>query len=267
VVAWPSVTIVTTAATPMMMPSAVRNERSLWRRIERIARMKVVPNIRRHFLALWCFVSMRSTSPSLKWTMVRANAAMSGSWVTISTVMPLVAVEIGEQLHDLDRAFGIEIAGRLVGEQHIGIGDDRAGDRDALLLAARKLGRRMVPPLLEPDLVERGHRRLVPLLLGIAAIEQRQLDILERGGAREQVEALEDEAEIFAPQQRALVAVERSTWTPLNRKAGLGTSRQPRMFIVVDLPDPDGPITATKSPDWMSRSTPFSAWNAVAPSP
>ena len=39
------------------------------------------------------------------------------------------------------------------------------------------------------------------------------------------------------------------------------------MFIVVDLPEPDGPITATKSPAAMSRSTPFSAWNAVAPSP
>src|SRR3954464_170350 len=44
-VAWPSVTIVTTAATPMMMPSVVRNERSLWRRIDRIARRKVVPSI------------------------------------------------------------------------------------------------------------------------------------------------------------------------------------------------------------------------------
>src|SRR5262249_44234801 len=39
------------------------------------------------------------------------------------------------------------------------------------------------------------------------------------------------------------------------------------MFIVVDLPEPEGPITATKSPASMSRSTPFSAWNAVAPSP
>ena len=33
--------------------------------------------------------STRSTSPSLKWTMVRAKAAMSGSCVTISTVMPI----------------------------------------------------------------------------------------------------------------------------------------------------------------------------------
>ena len=39
------------------------------------------------------------------------------------------------------------------------------------------------------------------------------------------------------------------------------------MFIVVDLPEPDGPITATKSPRAIARSTPFSAWNAAAPVP
>src|SRR2546421_8420203 len=39
------------------------------------------------------------------------------------------------------------------------------------------------------------------------------------------------------------------------------------MFIVVDLPDPDAPMIATKSPDATSRSTPFSAWNAALPSP
>src|SRR5690606_34016500 len=33
--------------------------------------------------------STLSTSPSLKWTMVRANSAMSGSWVTIRMVMPV----------------------------------------------------------------------------------------------------------------------------------------------------------------------------------
>ena len=74
----------------------------------------------------------------------------------------------------------IEVAGRLVGEQHVGIGDDRAGDRDALLLAARKLGGRMVPPAASPTLSSAAMRRLVPRLLVLAAIEQRQLDILER---------------------------------------------------------------------------------------
>jgi hypothetical protein len=43
---------------------------------------------------------------------------MSGSWVTIITVMPAVAVERNQQLHDLVAALAVEVAGRLVGEQH-----------------------------------------------------------------------------------------------------------------------------------------------------
>src|SRR3954462_6387987 len=39
------------------------------------------------------------------------------------------------------------------------------------------------------------------------------------------------------------------------------------MFIVVDLPEPDAPMIATKSPAATSRSMPFSAWNAAGPSP
>src|SRR6185369_6274474 len=37
------------------------------------------------------------------------------------------------------------------------------------------------------------------------------------------------------------------------------------MFIIVDLPDPDGPMMATYSPSAMSRSTPSSAWTFSVP--
>ena len=66
----------------------------------------------------------------------------------------------------------------------------------------------MVPPVGKPDLVERVHRRVPPGLLVVAAIEQGQLHIFQRRCAGEQVEALKDEAEIFSPQQGALIAVE-----------------------------------------------------------
>ena len=45
VVALPSVTIVTTAPTPMTMPRMVRNDRSRCRRIDRSASESVVPNM------------------------------------------------------------------------------------------------------------------------------------------------------------------------------------------------------------------------------
>ncbi len=36
-------------------------------------------------------------------------------------------------------------------------------------------------------------------------------------------------------------------------------------FIMVDLPDPDGPMMATYSPRWMSRETPSSALTSISP--
>ncbi len=52
------------------------------------------------------------------------------------------------------------------------------------------------------------------------------------------------------PQQRALIAVEVVRRAPSRNGTSrvVGTSRQPRMFIMVDLPEPLGPMIATNSP-------------------
>jgi len=47
----------------------------------------------------------------------------------------------------------------------------------------------------------------------------------------------------------------------------VGLSRPARMCMRVDLPEPDGPITATSCPERTSRSTPRRASTAVSPSP
>ena len=83
--------------------------------------------------------------------------------------------------------------------------DNGPGDRDALHLSARQLRRCVRFPAGEPDRGERFARTLVPLARADAAIEQRELDVLERGRSVEQIEALKDEPEIVAPQQRALL--------------------------------------------------------------
>ena len=49
----------------------------------------------------------------------------------------------------------VEVAGRLVGQQHARALDDRAGDRDALLLTARQLARPVVGAIGEADVRER----------------------------------------------------------------------------------------------------------------
>src|SRR5437870_2905775 len=45
----------------------------------------------------------------------------------------------------------------------------------------------------------------------------------------------------------------------------VGRSRQPTMCMNVDLPDPDGPVTARNSPSWTSRLTPRSARTSTSP--
>ena len=114
----------------------------------------------------------------------------------MTMVMPVVAVELGQQLHDLVAATRVEVAGRLVGEHHVGLGDDGAGDRHALLLAAGELARVVALPARQPDLGERiAAATRAPLRPAHAAVDERQLDVLQRRGARQQIEALEHEAE------------------------------------------------------------------------
>jgi hypothetical protein len=47
----------------------------------------------------------------------------------------------------------------------------------------------------------------------------------------------------------------------------VGRSSPARMCIIVDLPEPDGPMTAVSSPRATPREQPLSAWTAVSPSP
>ena len=48
---------------------------------------------------------------------------------------------------------GVEVAGRLVGEDQLGVADQGAGDGDALLLAARELARPVLGAVGDADLV------------------------------------------------------------------------------------------------------------------
>src|SRR5690242_10973254 len=50
-----------------------------------------------------------------------------------------VVIQLLEELHDLSRLIGVQIAGRLVRENHPGARDASARDANELLLTARKL--------------------------------------------------------------------------------------------------------------------------------
>src|SRR6266511_3368020 len=86
------------------------------------------------------------------------------------------------------------------------IAAERAGDRDALLLAARQLGRPVREPLGEPDL--RAQLFDPAVLRGRAGQVERQNDVLPRRQHRQQVEELEDEADVLPAQPRQLRVIQ-----------------------------------------------------------
>ena len=70
-----------------------------------------------------------------------------------------------EQAQHLAAGARVEVARRLVGEQHGRLGDERPGDGDALLLAAGELGRTVRQAVGEADRLD---HRPPPRLVGAA---------------------------------------------------------------------------------------------------
>ena len=180
-----------------------------------------------------------------------ARAAAAGSCVTIAIVLPFSDDEPRQDVEHRVGAGPVEVAGRLVGEDHRRVGRHRARDRDALLLPARELLRPVVHAVLESPTISSAYsacsRRS---LLRERRQEQRQLDVLERRQHRDQVERLEDEADVARAPGRevvvatyALISSPPTTIVPASAR-----SSPPSRFRIVDLPEPDGPISARNSP-------------------
>ncbi len=135
--------------------------------------------------------------PSARCITRSAIPAIATLWVMTTVVVPSSRVDPGDDLeHDLAGRI-VERAGRLVAEQHVGTLGDRAGDRDALLLAAGELRREVVEALRQADAIERllrRHRRHRDV--------GDERDVLAHGEARDQVVELEDEADVLAPVAR-----------------------------------------------------------------
>ena len=90
--------------------------------------------------------------------------------------LPVVVDAAAQQLEHLGAGPGVEVAGRLVGEDDPRPADQRAGDRHPLLLAAGELLGLVVEPVPEAD--GRDHR-VVPVLVRLAAGDrQREQDVL-----------------------------------------------------------------------------------------
>ncbi len=111
------------------------------------------------------------------------------------------AVDPVEQPHDVDRGLGIEVAGRLVGEQQRRVVDERPRDRDALLLPAGELVGHVVQLRRQAGQPQDVRHLGADLLAGAARHLQRVGDVVVHGAVRQQLEVLEDDADV-APEVR-----------------------------------------------------------------
>ena len=78
--------------------------------------------------------------------------------VMSAVVVPSCSIDQGQRLEHAHAGLAVERTRGLVAQQHVGLLGDGARDGDALLLAARQLGREVVEALAEPDQLQRRLR-------------------------------------------------------------------------------------------------------------
>ena len=133
----------------------------------------------------------------------------------------MLAMATKQQFDDLAPGCLVEIAGRFVGDDDRGIRRERAGERDALLLAAGKFGRIMAQPAAKPD----GHQFALGTRQSVARAGEfeRHGDIFQRRHGRDEMKGLEDDADIPAAKTRKFVLVSLCRFLAGNDdRAGIG---------------------------------------------
>ena len=119
-------------------------------------------------------------------------------------------------------------------------------DGNALLLASRQLGRPMSRAIHEPDAPEQLHGSVMTLASRYTGIDERQLDVSRRGQSRRRLKFWNTNPIRLLRIRLSSSSSSRPTSRPeqIVSRPDVGRSRQPIMFIRVDLPEPDGPISA-----------------------
>ena len=131
-----------------------------------------------------------------------ARAANSWSCVTMTIVMPSSALMRASRSMICRADLRVQVAGRLVGQQQLRLAGQRARDRHALLLPARELAGQVPHARGQPQLGQRLLDALLALGGRHAAVAQRHVDVVEHVQVGDQVEALEDEADLLVAQPR-----------------------------------------------------------------
>jgi len=117
--------------------------------------------------------------------------------------------QLFEQIHHLLAGSLIEIAGRLVGQQHRRMHAGGAGNRDALALPAGKLVGAMIGAICQAVILQQLRDACLAFGGSNARQHQRQLDVHRGRQARHQMERLEHEADLLAAHSGLLHVAQR----------------------------------------------------------
>ncbi len=117
---------------------------------------------------------------------------------------PVAPVHLDHEVEDVPAVARVEVARRLVGQKDRRLVGEGARDGHALLLAARELRRIVVRARRQLHVFEESPRTFARV--AAAGNLQRREHVLKRRHRRDEVEGLEDEAELAAaePRQRVL---------------------------------------------------------------
>ena len=156
----------------------------------------------------------------------------------------------------------VEPGGRLVEEDDLGLGGDGAGERHALLHAARQLGRAAARRLRARARPRRASASAISLRRvprHAAPLDQAEGDVLPDAQRVEQGAALEQHAEFAASAARGRARRSPTVSSPSMRIEPASGRSRPRMHLIsTDLPVPEPPMMTRLSPAPQSMSTPSS---------
>ena len=165
------------------------------------------------------------------------------------------AVDAVEELHDPDGGVRVEVPGRLVADEERRVVDDRARDRDALLLAAGELVRDA------SSSCARGRRARAPPAPCAGSTSALALH-LERVG--DVLGALRFGSSLKSWKTQPTLRRSIGTFERLSRPRSrpptmmrplVGSSSFRSSRMIVDLPEPDAPTTKTNSPLSITNET------------
>ena len=173
-----------------------------------------------------------------------------------------------KQIHDLDARFGIQVAGRFIGQQGAGTGRQRPCNGDALALAAAQHPSALVAAPAQAHGVQQLLHPLMPPSL--PGQQQRHFQVLGHAEVFQQVVVLKDEPQRRGPQRRPRLGAQRvhpRLSPPHLAAAGriqAGQQRQQRAFARTRCPHHRHGVATGNGERHIMQNGQFAVWQAHA---